>query len=338
MKETPEYSPKEQVKSEPVNTEIPVRPEMKETPEYSPKEQVKSEPVNTEIPVRPEIKDSSAISESLIQSDEGVEKTHAEAVISEYNISTDKQAKVNNSHETVSSPKNYSPDQVTEKTVISVQSETQTGSEDNPSFTDSSDSNISENAKTDSKQLKSEENRTSDFEEIMRNTVTLSPLHFMKASSVMSDTITEQQISSQTYRALNESIIKGRKHFIIKLSPEGLGDITVKLIKSEDSVLVRMSASDEKTAQLLNRELDVLQNLLKPHNAEIETVTTYKESTTDMQNSSFDQGFRSNQHDGQRNGSHRNMTYFTQSENTEEEQTLNIMPSIIGNTILNRFI
>ena len=154
----------------------------------------------------------------------------------------------------------------------------------------------------------------------------------------MDETVRGQHIASQTFKALNESIIKNRKNFVIRLNPEGLGEITVKLIKSDSSILVKMIASDKKTAELLNRDLDVLQDQLKQHNAELETVEYHKPENSLQNMAGGNSEFRSSGQGAEHRNGERNMRYFTQTETDDGDQPVNIMPSIRGNTILNRFI
>ncbi len=238
--------------------------------------------------------------------------------------------------------------QITEKSEISYHEIRNSEAESNFGHDSSSDDEASlsyENAEV--KEIKLSENNTSDskeeniseFEKLVQGAVTLTPFSFMRTDTIMSESYNERQISAQTFRALDESITRNRKNFVIRLNPEGLGEITVKLIKSDSSVLVRMIASDRKTAELLNRDLDVLQDQLKSHNAELETVE-YRSPEDTLQNMmNGNEQFRRDQHDaGHRDGSGRNMTYFTQNESEEEESSVKIMPSVIGNTILNRFI
>ena len=183
----------------------------------------------------------------------------------------------------------------------------------------------------------------SDFESIMHNAVTLNSLDFARVSNIsMEDTVMEKEISSQTFDALDDGIINDKKEFIIKLSPHGLGDITVKLIKSDDAVLVKMIASNEKTAQLLNRDIGILHNMLSSHNAEIQPVIYQRPDDNGSryqfsQGFSYNQDFQKNQNQSQRHW-HSGGQDYTADSNANEEPALTIMPSIIGNTILNRYI
>ena len=183
----------------------------------------------------------------------------------------------------------------------------------------------------------------SAFESIIHNAVTLNSLDFARASDIsMDDTVMEQEISSQTFDALEDGIINDEKEFIIKLSPHGLGDITVKLIKSDDAVLIKMIASNEKTAQLLNRDIGILHNMLSSHNAEIQPVIYERPDDSGSryqfsQEFAYNQDFHKNQNQSQRNWNSGRQDCSADG-NMDEEPALTIMPSIIGNTILNRYI
>lgn len=90
----------------------------------------------------------------------------------------------------------------------------------------------------------------------------------------------------QLFKGIAENLKKGRSEFTVKLRPEGLGEILVKLVSDDGGkTILSMVASSEKTAQLLNRDLASLQSSLNEHNVEIEnngvkTVENVNSSTT----------------------------------------------------------
>ncbi len=95
----------------------------------------------------------------------------------------------------------------------------------------------------------------------------------------------------QLFDGISKNLQKGRSEFTVKLKPEGLGEILVKLV-SEDGgkAILSMVTSSAKTAQLLNRDLPMLQSSLNQHNVEIEdnSVKTL-ETVTASQQSAFTQ-------------------------------------------------
>lgn len=94
----------------------------------------------------------------------------------------------------------------------------------------------------------------------------------------------------QLLKGISENLQKGRSEFTVKLRPEGLGEILVKLV-SEDGgkAVLSMVASSEKTAQLLNRDLASLQSSLNQHNVEIENNSVKTLETVTATQSAFSQ-------------------------------------------------
>ncbi len=188
----------------------------------------------------------------------------------------------------------------------------------------------------------------STVESLVNDAVTLNSLDFAGRSSeyILEDALLQKDISAQTFSALNEGIAKGREEFIIKLTPEGLGDIIVKFVKSDESLLIRMFASDEKTAQLLNQELGVLENMLKPHNAEIVQVEyrqndMYRETLYDSNDHGYRAGENSEsrqEHPSQKQSFGASSVYDILSDVSANEDKTDIISYISGNTILNRYI
>ncbi|MEG2053856.1 MAG: flagellar hook-length control protein FliK, partial [Oscillospiraceae bacterium] len=65
---------------------------------------------------------------------------------------------------------------------------------------------------------------------------------------------------------------KGMQDFTVKLKPEGLGEITVKLTQGEQGVMMNITTSSESVAKMLSNQLGALQQALKPVGATVETV------------------------------------------------------------------
>lgn len=74
----------------------------------------------------------------------------------------------------------------------------------------------------------------------------------------------------QLLRGVEVNLKNGKSEFTVKLKPEGLGEIIVKLVQNDGGkMLMSMTASSAKTAELLNSNLSSLQNSLNQHNVEI---------------------------------------------------------------------
>ena len=75
----------------------------------------------------------------------------------------------------------------------------------------------------------------------------------------------------QVAKGVAENLLRGRSEFTVKLRPEGLGEILVKLVSDETGkAVLSMVASSQRTADLLNKDLAALQSQLGNHNVEIE--------------------------------------------------------------------
>ncbi|MGN1087075.1 MAG: flagellar hook-length control protein FliK, partial [Porcipelethomonas sp.] len=75
---------------------------------------------------------------------------------------------------------------------------------------------------------------------------------------------------TQLLKGVEENLKKGNSEFTVKLKPEGLGEIIVKLVQNDGGkMLMSMTASNIKTAELLNSNLSSLQSSLSQHNVEI---------------------------------------------------------------------
>ncbi len=185
----------------------------------------------------------------------------------------------------------------------------------------------------------------SEVEEIIQHAVILNRSSFAYNSDILIDeNLTEKKISDQTLNALEKNIVNKKDEFVIKLTPDGLGDITVKLIRTEDEIVVKMIASSEKTSQILNRELGILQNVLGHHNAHIQTVEYrapqqfYNYNRSSSNSNSMQYSSQSDEYADNADGRRSQQNYHNFIHSQEDEEIVQTMPVIIGNTILNRYI
>lgn len=78
------------------------------------------------------------------------------------------------------------------------------------------------------------------------------------------------QINSTSSRTLRS----GKKEFVIKLKPEGLGEITVRISEAGGKLALSMVTSSLEVEKLLNSQLGVLKEALRPYHTQINSVTT----------------------------------------------------------------
>lgn len=109
-----------------------------------------------------------------------------------------------------------------------------------------------------------------------------------------------EEMADQIKAGFFENVAQGRNEFVVRLKPDGIGEITVKLSEGKDKITLSIVAANETTAKLISNEILALQNALRPLNAEVQEITTEaavaasQESTQySAQNQMTDQGRQS---------------------------------------------
>ncbi|MEA4921214.1 MAG: flagellar hook-length control protein FliK [Clostridiaceae bacterium] len=75
--------------------------------------------------------------------------------------------------------------------------------------------------------------------------------------------IIEARPEMQLTQAINENLSKGRDRFTVKLKPEGLGEVTVRLALNGDTLAVSIRSSEHSTNDLIGSRLDELRSSLE---------------------------------------------------------------------------
>lgn len=106
----------------------------------------------------------------------------------------------------------------------------------------------------------------------------------------MSEKELQNSIASQVKTGIVENLnnLKGvsKNEFVIKLRPEGLGEITVTMAQTGKDIMLNIITQKSETQRLLNAEIMQLKEALKPYNAQIEQVS----AKTDVSYGSFSNG------------------------------------------------
>ncbi len=89
-----------------------------------------------------------------------------------------------------------------------------------------------------------------------------------------------QELLNQVQNGIIKQMDKGKDEFIIKLRPEGLGEITVKMVQNGGKIAMSIITTTAHTERMLNNELNTLRAALRPFNAEVEQVTTAREASS----------------------------------------------------------
>ncbi len=84
--------------------------------------------------------------------------------------------------------------------------------------------------------------------------------------------IEPKMLFEQVETGIKENLKLGKNEFQVKLKPEGLGEITVKLVENGDKIALSIVTSNAHVAKLLNSSLDELRVSLRDYNAEVGAV------------------------------------------------------------------
>lgn len=84
-----------------------------------------------------------------------------------------------------------------------------------------------------------------------------------------------KQITEQLYSGL----ASGKSEFTIRLKPETLGEVTVKLTEKDGQMTLSLSAVNEKTVKLLNNQLDALREAVRPMQVEVKQAVVQTQTT-----------------------------------------------------------
>lgn len=131
--------------------------------------------------------------------------------------------------------------------------------------------------------------------------------------AAQTETITAQEAKSvydQTLQALTEKLTEDAQTYKVRLTPEGLGDITVEMTRTTDGLLsINLAASSSRTAQMLSEQVGALQAALG-QNAELSSITVedpetdlfYQQYSEQQYQQNFHSGTNSNEHYQHRGG------------------------------------
>jgi hypothetical protein len=146
------------------------------------------------------------------------------------------------------------------------------------------------------------------------------------------------QVSAGIARGLEE----GEKEFVVRLKPEGLGEITVLMAQKGGKVVLNIVASNAQTEKLISGEAAGLRESLRAYNAELQQVTS-TETNPDAysyltgQDAQTGSGERFNQwQDAERQTGNGAYVFDGTADTAAEEPADRGIP--LTNSLLNRYI
>lgn len=107
-----------------------------------------------------------------------------------------------------------------------------------------------------------------------------------------------------------------KNEFTFKLKPEGLGEITVKMVEESGKIALNIIASTSKVEKLLNGELATLQQSLKPYNVEVQPAVTQTSAASSYSAFNYGQNL-SQQHSHQQFQNQERLTTWQASNQPE---------------------
>ena len=85
-----------------------------------------------------------------------------------------------------------------------------------------------------------------------------------------------EAVTKQVFEGIGENIGQGKNEFSIKLRPEGLGEVIVKLVQDGGKTVLSLTASSARTAALLSSNMADLQTALSQHNVQLADIGEVK--------------------------------------------------------------
>ncbi|RKJ58609.1 flagellar hook-length control protein FliK [bacterium 1XD42-1] len=107
--------------------------------------------------------------------------------------------------------------------------------------------------------------------------------------------------------------------FVLKLKPEGLGELTVKLLETAGKMTLSIAASNVETQRMLEAQLSSLREAMKPYEVEVAPIISGKEDAAARFGGAFGEQFHGNQDQPaqQQGHNHGGIWYDDQEENGE---------------------
>ncbi len=133
-------------------------------------------------------------------------------------------------------------------------------------------------------------------------------------------------LQDQIANGIKENLSLSKTEFTIKLHPESLGEITVKLIDEDGTKTLQIMTAAAKTAGLINDEINGLREALRPMNIEVKDTVVATSSSSESQLQQFDMSGQNffNRQNQNGNSSHSQMQGQESELEAEPEQTVDL--------------
>lgn len=101
--------------------------------------------------------------------------------------------------------------------------------------------------------------------------------------------VQEAKVLDQLTTGIRENLAKGSSEFTMKLKPESLGEITVKLMRTAGKMTLSISTASSQTAKLINNDLAALRDAVRPMQVEVHEAVHETPQTSGQMQQPFNQ-------------------------------------------------
>lgn len=86
-------------------------------------------------------------------------------------------------------------------------------------------------------------------------------------------------VADQISTGIKENLSLGKSEFTVKLNPESLGEITVKLVEEAGKTTLTITTASAQTARLINSDMEALKAAVAPMNVQVNEAVTQSEAS-----------------------------------------------------------
>ncbi len=144
-------------------------------------------------------------------------------------------------------------------------------------------------------------------------------------------------LAEQVKNGLSGGALGERKEFSVKLKPEGLGEVTIKLIENQNKMTVSIVAATSEVAKLLNNELSTLRETMRAMQIDVRDVAVQPQNDFGSMQQNLQQQMSQGQFHqfGENRQSNR---LFSEFDDTLEPDLMGIEPSYLMNEKMNIYV
>ncbi|MEG1568108.1 MAG: flagellar hook-length control protein FliK, partial [Oscillospiraceae bacterium] len=139
--------------------------------------------------------------------------------------------------------------------------------------------------------------------------------------------LNKQDLLLQVQQGAMANAKAGKEDFVMRLRPDGMGEITVKLAEADGKMTMQITASNANVQKMLSAEIDNLREAMKPYHVEVREIMQQQTNHFDLgsQNPNANQQHFANQFAYQQNEQKPSL-YYSGAAVQQEEMILEEMP------------